>query len=68
MFASTTSAGTIFEQMARLMKWVTADADRLHQRPDSFGADEPAAIEELFHVGVFTGAWAEKFPEQACAQ
>ena len=27
----------------------TADADRLHQRPDSFGADEPSAVEELFH-------------------
>ena len=58
--------GTIFEQMARLMKW----GGRL--MPIGFTSGEIPSVpmnlpllKNYSIVGVFTGAWAEKFPEQA---
>ena len=42
--------GAIFEQNGAADEVGRTDAaDRFHQRPDSVGADEPAALEELFH-------------------
>src|SRR6266446_1544086 len=58
--------GTIFEQMARLMKW----GGRL--MPIGFTSGQIPSVpmnlpllKNYSIVGVFTGAWAEKFPEQA---
>jgi NADPH2:quinone reductase len=58
--------GTIFEQMARLMKW----DGRL--MPIGFTSGEVPSVpmnlpllKNYSIVGVFAGAWAEKFPEQA---
>jgi NADPH2:quinone reductase len=58
--------GTIFEQMARLMKW----GGRL--MPIGFTSGEIPSVpmnlpllKNYSIVGVFTGAWMEKFPEQA---
>lgn len=58
--------GTIFEQMARLMKW----GGRL--MPIGFtGGHVPSVpmnlplLKNYSIVGVFCGAWADKFPEQA---
>jgi len=58
--------GTIFEQMARLMKW----GGRL--MPIGFASGEIPSVpmnlpllKNYSIVGVFAGAWIEKFPEQA---
>ena len=58
--------GTIFEQMARLMKW----GGRL--MPVGFTSGQIPSVpmnlpllKNYSIVGVFAGAWAEKFPEQA---
>jgi len=58
--------GTIFEQMARLMKW----GGRL--MPIGFTSGQIPSVpmnlpllKNYSIVGVFVGAWAEKFPEQA---
>ena len=58
--------GTIFEQMARLMKW----GGRL--MPIGFTSGQIPSLpmnlpllKNYSIVGVFFGAWAEKFPEQA---
>jgi NADPH2:quinone reductase len=58
--------GTIFEQMARLMKW----GGRL--MPIGFASGEIPSVpmnlpllKNYSIVGVFSGAWIEKFPEQA---
>ena len=58
--------GTIFEQMARLMKW----GGRL--MPIGFTSGQIPSLpmnlpllKNYSIVGVFAGAWAEKFPEQA---
>ncbi len=58
--------GTIFEQMARLMKW----GGRL--MPIGFTSGQIPSVpmnlpllKNYSIVGVFTGAWIEKFPEQA---
>ncbi len=58
--------GAIFEQMARLMKW----GGRL--MPIGFTSGEIPSIpmnlpllKNYAIVGVFAGAWADKFPEQA---
>lgn len=58
--------GTIFEQMARLMKW----GGRL--MPIGFTSGQVPSLpmnlpllKNYSIVGVFVGAWAEKFPEQA---
>jgi NADPH2:quinone reductase len=58
--------GTIFEQMARLMKW----GGRL--MPIGFTSGQIPSVpmnlpllKNYSIVGVFAGAWAEKFPEQA---
>lgn len=58
--------GTIFEQMARLMKW----GGRL--LPVGFTSGQIPSVpmnllllKNYSIVGVFAGAWAEKFPEQA---
>lgn len=58
--------GTIFEQMARLMKW----DGRL--MPIGFTSGQVPSVpmnlpllKNYSIVGVFTGAWSEKFPEQA---
>jgi NADPH:quinone reductase len=58
--------GTIFEQMARLMKW----GGRL--MPIGFTSGQIPSVpmnlpllKNYSIVGVFTGAWMEKFPEQA---
>src|SRR5258705_8042616 len=58
--------GTIFEQMARLLKW----GGRL--MPIGFTIGEipsvpmnPPLLENYSIVGVFAAAWTEKFPEQA---
>ena len=58
--------GAIFEQMARLMKW----GGRL--MPIGFTSEQIPSIpmnlpllKNYSIVGVFAGAWAEKFPEQA---
>jgi NADPH2:quinone reductase len=58
--------GTIFEQMARLMKW----GGRL--MPIGFTSGQIPSVpmnlpllKNYSIVGVFTGAWVEKFPEQA---
>jgi NADPH2:quinone reductase len=58
--------GAIFEHMARLMKW----GGRL--MPIGFTSGEIASVpmnlpllKNYSIVGVFTGAWVEKFPEQA---
>jgi NADPH:quinone reductase len=58
--------GAIFEQMARLMKW----GGRL--MPIGFTSGQIPSVpmnlpllKNYSIVGVFTGAWAEKFPEQA---
>ncbi len=58
--------GTIFEQMARLMKW----SGRL--LPIGFtGGEIPSLpmnlplLKNYSIVGVFAGAWAEKFPDEA---
>jgi NADPH:quinone reductase len=57
--------GTIFEQMARLMKW----GGRL--MPIGFTSGQIPSVpmnlpllKNYSIVGVFTGAWMEKFPEQ----
>jgi len=65
MLASTTSANDFRADGAADEVGWTADADRLHQRSDSFGANESPLLKNYSIVGVFTGAWAEKFPEQA---
>jgi NADPH:quinone reductase len=58
--------GTIFEQMARLMKW----GGRL--MPIGFTSGQIPSVpmnllllKNYSIVGVFAGAWAEKFPEEA---
>jgi NADPH2:quinone reductase len=58
--------GTIFEQMARLMKW----GGRM--MPIGFTSGQIPSVsmnlpllKNYSIVGVFAGAWAEKFPEQA---
>jgi len=58
--------GTIFEQMTRLMKW----GGRM--MPIGFTSGEIPSVpmnlpllKNYSIVGVFAGAWAEKFPEQA---
>jgi NADPH2:quinone reductase len=58
--------GTIFEKMARLMKW----GGRM--MPIGFTSGEIPSVpmnlpllKNYSIVGVFTGAWVEKFPEQA---
>jgi NADPH2:quinone reductase len=58
--------GTIFEQMARLMKW----GGRL--MPIGFTSGQIPSVpmnlpllKNYSIVGVFVGAWSEKFPEQA---
>jgi NADPH:quinone reductase len=58
--------GTIFDQMARLMKW----GGRL--MPIGFASGEIPSVpmnlpllKNYSIVGVFSGAWIEKFPEQA---
>ena len=58
--------GTIFEQMARLMKW----GGRL--MPIGFASGQIPSVpmnlpllKNYSIVGVFAGAWGEKFPEQA---
>ncbi len=58
--------GAVFEQMARLMKW----GGRL--MPIGFTSGQIPSIamnlpllKNYSIVGVFAGAWAEKFPEQA---
>src|SRR6185369_15020062 len=58
--------GTIFEQMARLMKW----GGRL--MPIGFTSGEIPSVpmnlpllKNYSIVGVFAGAWAEKFPEES---
>jgi NADPH:quinone reductase len=58
--------GTIFEQMARLMKW----GGRL--MPIGFTSGQIPSVpmnlpllKNYSIVGVFTGAWIEKFPERA---
>ena len=58
--------GAIFEQMARLMKW----GGRL--MPIGFTSGQIPSVpmnlpllKNYSIVGVFTGAWSEKFPEQA---
>jgi NADPH2:quinone reductase len=58
--------GAIFEQMARLMKW----GGRL--MPIGFTSGQIPSVpmnlpllKNYSIVGVFAGAWAEKFPEQA---
>jgi NADPH:quinone reductase len=58
--------GTIFEQMARLMKW----GGRL--MPIGFTSGQIPSVpmnlpllKNYSIVGVFAGAWTEKFPEQA---
>ena len=58
--------GAIFDQMARLMKW----GGRL--MPIGFTSGQIPSVpmnlpllKNYSIVGVFTGAWAEKFPEQA---
>jgi NADPH2:quinone reductase len=58
--------GTIFEQMTRLMKW----GGRL--MPIGFTSGKIPSVpmnlpllKNYSIVGVFTGAWAEKFPEQS---
>ena len=58
--------GTIFEQMARLMRW----GGRL--MPIGFTSGQIPSVpmnlpllKNYSIVGVFTGAWIEKFPEQA---
>jgi NADPH:quinone reductase len=58
--------GTIFEQMARLMKW----GGRL--LPIGFASGEIPSVpmnlpllKNYSIVGVFAGAWIERFPEQA---
>jgi NADPH:quinone reductase len=58
--------GTIFEQMARLMRW----GGRL--MPIGFASGEIPSVpmnlpllKNYSIVGVFAGAWIEKFPEQA---
>jgi len=58
--------GTVFEQMARLMKW----GGRL--MPIGFASGEIPSVpmnlpllKNYSIVGVFSGAWIEKFPEQA---
>jgi NADPH2:quinone reductase len=58
--------GTIFEQMARLMKW----GGRL--MPIGFSNGQIPSVpmnlpllKNYSIVGVFAGAWAEKFPEEA---
>jgi NADPH2:quinone reductase len=58
--------GTIFEQMARLMKW----GGRL--MPIGFTSGQIPAVpmnlpllKNYSIVGVFTGAWQDKFPEQS---
>jgi hypothetical protein len=45
----------------------TVDADRLHERPDSFGADEPSAIEELFHCWGLCRRLDREIPRAGCA-
>jgi NADPH:quinone reductase len=58
--------GTIFEQMARLMKW----GGRM--MPIGFTSGEIPSVpmnlpllKNYSIIGVFSGAWIEKFPEQA---
>ena len=45
-----------------------ADADRLHQRPDSVGADEPPAVEELFHCGSLCRRLGREIPRAGRAR
>jgi NADPH2:quinone reductase len=58
--------GTIFEQMARLMNWggrlmpVGITSGQIPSAPMNLPLLKNYSI-----VGVFTGAWMEKFPEQA---
>jgi NADPH2:quinone reductase len=58
--------GTIFEQMARLMKWggrmlpIGFTSGQIPSVPMNLPLLKNYSI-----VGVFAGAWAEKFPEQA---
>jgi NADPH:quinone reductase and related Zn-dependent oxidoreductases len=58
--------GTIFEQMARLMKW----GGRL--MPIGFTSGQIPSVpmnlllEKLFHCRCFAGAWAEKSPSRRC--
>jgi NADPH2:quinone reductase len=58
--------GAIFEQMARLMKWggrlmpIGFTSGQIPSVPMNFPLLKNYSI-----VGVFTGAWIEKFPEQA---
>jgi NADPH2:quinone reductase len=58
--------GTLFEQMARLMKWggrmlpIGFTSGQIPSVPMNLPLLKNYSI-----VGVFTGAWVEKFPEQA---
>ena len=58
--------GAIFEQMARLMKWGgrTLPIGFTSGQIPSVPMHSPL-LKNYSIVGVFTGAWVEKFPEQA---